>query len=177
MNPSIWWKPSENWLTNHLNCVILKPDPQRSGFFFSAGDSFSQTDVVNLNRSQRGRTMSHRTQKVASLIKQEIGKLFTNEFADLSPNMITVTQVRMSDDLSVAKVFLSVWGRIEDVDLTFIRLEERKKDIRYELAKSIKNHFRVIPELIFRKDDSQEYSQKIEALFKKIHEEEQNRHS
>ncbi|NUQ81126.1 MAG: 30S ribosome-binding factor RbfA [Bacteroidetes bacterium] len=121
--------------------------------------------------------MSHRTQKVASLIKQEIGKLFTNEFADLSPNMITVTQVRMSDDLSVAKVFLSVWGRIEDVDLTFIRLEERKKDIRYELAKSIKNHFRVIPELIFRKDDSQEYSQKIEALFKKIHEEEQNRHS
>lgn len=116
--------------------------------------------------------MSIRTEKVSSLIRQEISRLFTNQFADLSPNMITVTHVKMSDDLSVAKIHLSIWGRIEEVDSTFLRLEEHKKAIRYELSKSIKNHFKVMPELIFLRDDSMDYVEKIEGIFKKIRESE-----
>lgn len=119
--------------------------------------------------------MSIRTEKVSSLIRQEISRLFTNQFADLSPNMITVTHVKMSDDLSVAKIHLSIWGRIEDVDSTFVRLEEHKKSIRYELSKSIKNHFKVMPELIFLRDDSMDYVEKIEGIFKKIRESENNK--
>lgn len=113
--------------------------------------------------------MSIRTEKVANLIRHELATLLTTQFSDLSPNMITLTQVRMSDDLSVAKVYLSVWGKIEDVDKTFARLDEHKKTIRHELSRAIRNQFRTMPELIFYKDDSMEYSEKIENIFKKIH--------
>lgn len=116
--------------------------------------------------------MSIRTEKVGNLIRHELGNLLTKDYSDLSPNMITVTQVRMSDDLSVAKVYISVWGRIEDVDQTFARLEEHKKSIRHGLSKSIRNQFRTMPELIFYRDDSMDYSEKIENLLKKIHEDE-----
>lgn len=116
--------------------------------------------------------MSIRTEKVGNLIRHELGNLLTKDFSDLSPNMITVTQVRMSDDLSVAKVYISVWGRIEDVDQTFARLDEHKKSIRHGLSKSIRNQFRTMPELIFYRDDSMDYSEKIENLLKKIHEDE-----
>jgi len=114
--------------------------------------------------------MSIRTEKVSSLIRQEISRLFTNQFSDLSPNMITVTHVKMSDDLSVAKIHLSIWGRVEDVDSTFSRIEDRKRDIRFELSKSIKNHFKIMPELVFLRDDSMDYVEKIEGIFKKIRE-------
>lgn len=116
--------------------------------------------------------MSIRTEKVANLIRHELGTLLTRDYSDLSPNMITVTQVRMSDDLSVAKVYISVWGRIEDVDHTFARLEEHKKSIRHGLSKSIRNQFRTMPELIFYRDDSMDYSAKIETILKKIHDDE-----
>lgn len=116
--------------------------------------------------------MSIRTEKVANLIRHELGTILTRNYSDLSPNMITITQVRMSDDLSVAKVYISVWGRIEDVEQTFLRLEEHKKNIRHDLSKSIRNQFKVMPELIFYRDDSMDYSEKIQTIFNKIHKDE-----
>lgn len=119
--------------------------------------------------------MSIRTEKVGNLIRQEMSILLTNQFSDISPNLITVTHVRMSDDLSVAKIYLSVWQRMEEVSQTFERLEEHKKNIRYELSKILRNHFKVMPELIFYRDDSMDYAEKINGILKKIESEKQER--
>jgi ribosome-binding factor A len=111
---------------------------------------------------------SKRQQKFARLIQKELGDMFQADVKGLfNGAFITVTTVRVSPDLSIAKVYMSFLnskdkqGLLEDI-------KEKNKIIRSDLAKRIGKQVRIIPELQFYLDDTAEYASKIESIFSNI---------
>lgn len=111
--------------------------------------------------------MSIRTERLASVIQKDLGKILQQNYQP-SGAFITVTQVRMTDDLSIAKVYLSVFTQDRDPKTIYQFIDDSQDQIRYELASKIKNQVRRIPELIFFEDDTAEYVNKMEQLFEKV---------
>ncbi|MBX3008759.1 MAG: 30S ribosome-binding factor RbfA [Melioribacteraceae bacterium] len=111
--------------------------------------------------------MSFRLQKVESLIKEEVSLIFLHKIQDPNFSLITITNVKVSPDLRHAKIYLSVF-RKEKREEVLEKVEEIKGMIRGELAGRIK--MRYIPDLHFFIDDTIDYVEKMEGLFKKIHE-------
>lgn len=111
---------------------------------------------------------STRQLKVARLLQKELGTLFIREGSWLYGRvMVSVTVVRVSPDLSVAKVYLSIFGT-ENKKEVIQSLDEHKPKIRYMLGQRMKGQMRVVPELIFYIDDSVDYFQKIDSLLKDL---------
>jgi ribosome-binding factor A len=108
---------------------------------------------------------STRQKKVARLIQKELGFILQQKTSEMGGKIITVTVVRMSPDLSVAKIYLSFFPFKENENpLTVIK--EHTSQIRHELGNKVRNQLRIIPELIFHIDDSLNYIEKIENLLK-----------
>ena len=109
-----------------------------------------------------------RQEKVGKLIAKELAIIFQQHAKDMfSGAMISVTVVRMSPDLGVAKVYLSFFapgGINKDEFLGFVR--SRASVIRGLLGKKIGKHVRSVPELIFFLDDSLDYAESIDNLLK-----------
>ena len=105
--------------------------------------------------------------KVAKLIQQEIGDILRKTDIAASGVLITVTVVRVTKDLSIAKVYLSTLpdSRLQE---TVDSLNENAWDIRYQLAARIKNKMRKMPELRFYIDDSFAEAEKIDQIFQDI---------
>jgi len=105
---------------------------------------------------------STRQQKFSRLIQKEIAYVFQREFTHLLPNkLLSVNTVRMSPDLGLAKVYVSAIGGGKEI-VNILQVESR--NIRYSLAKRIRNQVRVIPELAFFYDDTIEYSDRIDQI-------------
>ena len=77
---------------------------------------------------------------------------------------ITVTIVRVSPDLSTARVFLSIMGKEKDVTMSLV--EKQNKEIRKDLAARVRHQLRKVPELMFKIDDSLDYYEEINDLLK-----------
>lgn len=116
--------------------------------------------------------MSHRIDKVEHLIKEEISLIFLHKLSNLNLGFITITNVRVSPDLKLAKIYLSVFEK-EKRGFVLDKIEDKKGYIRLELAHRIRIKF--IPELKFFIDDTLDYVEKIEGLIKKIHEDDDNK--
>ena len=112
--------------------------------------------------------MSVRTQKVGSLIKEELSVMFQRNFSISDYGILTVTDVIMSPDLKVAKVYFSVYGDTERKKKSFAMLEAHKPSIRSMLGHSVR--LRYTPEIIFYLDETIENAMKLESIFRKIHE-------
>ena len=110
---------------------------------------------------------STRLKKVSRLLQKELADIFQRENKNILPGkMITVTVVRVSSDLSLAKVYLSVFPKEKDED--YIKLfNEYKNPLRNELGHRIRNQVRKIPELAFYLDDTLDYIDNIDRLLKK----------
>ncbi len=107
-----------------------------------------------------------RQNKVSRLIQKELGDIFQKQGNNLYHGaMITVTVVRITADLSQAKVYLSLFPPAKK-DEIFTAVNEKNKAVRHELAKRVKNQLRIIPELKFFIDDSLDYMEKIDTLLK-----------
>ncbi|MCX6174515.1 MAG: 30S ribosome-binding factor RbfA [Ignavibacteriales bacterium] len=117
--------------------------------------------------------MTHRIDKVSSLIKEELSLIFLHKVQDPNFGMITVTNVKMSPDLKHTKVYLSVYDK-EKRALVLEKVNEIKGMIRSQLAGRIQVRF--VPELHFFIDDTLDYVEKMEDLFKKIHESDNEKH-
>ena len=108
-----------------------------------------------------------RLNKVSRLIQKELSEIFQRDgVTTYNGNLISVTTVRMSPDLALAKVYLSIFtpkGKENSFDV----INENKKAIRFQLGKKIKNQVKAIPELAFFIDDSLEYANRIDELLKK----------
>jgi ribosome-binding factor A len=112
--------------------------------------------------------MSVRAQKVGSLIKEELSVLFQRNFSISEYGFLTVTDIIMSPDLRVAKVYISVYGDTERKKKSFAMLEAQKPSIRAMLGHSVR--LRYTPEIIFYLDETMEKAMKLENIFRKIHE-------
>lgn len=111
--------------------------------------------------------MSIRTERVASLIKHEIGAIILREFSSAEYGFITVTDVRMSPDLKIAKVYFSIFGPSDKQEKTMEMLEDQKQHIRGEVAHRVRLKF--APALHFFQDKTMEQVDKINRLIKQIH--------
>jgi len=112
--------------------------------------------------------MSVRTQKVGSLVKEELSVLFQRDFSMSEYGFLTVTDVIMSPDLKIAKVYISVYGDTERKKKSFAMLEAHKPSIRSMLGHTVR--LRYTPEIIFFLDETVEKAMKLENIFLKIHE-------
>ncbi len=117
--------------------------------------------------------MSVRTERVASVIKAEIGSFLQRHFTLEDVGLMTVTEVRVTPDLRQAKVFVSVLGDKERKDKSMSQLEETKSTIRSAVGGAVRLRF--TPEIVFVLDETMDNAMNLERIFKKIHEEEQNR--
>ncbi|HPI37132.1 MAG TPA: 30S ribosome-binding factor RbfA [Ignavibacteriaceae bacterium] len=111
--------------------------------------------------------MSYRLEKISNLIKHEVSLIFLHKLQDPALGIITVTNVKVSPDLKIAKIYLSILER-EKRDTAMEKVTSLTGMIRSELASRIRMKF--IPELKFFLDDTIDYVEKIEGLLKKIHE-------
>ncbi|AFH48352.1 Ribosome-binding factor A [Ignavibacterium album JCM 16511] len=111
--------------------------------------------------------MSYRVDRVEHLVKEEISDILLHKIEDVDLGFLTVTNVRMSPDLRVASIYLSVFEK-EKREIVLERIKDRTGFIRTELAHRIRIRF--VPELRFFIDDTLDYVEKIEGLIKKIHE-------
>ncbi|HBH22939.1 MAG TPA: 30S ribosome-binding factor RbfA [Cytophagales bacterium] len=111
---------------------------------------------------------SKRQQKFSRLIQKELGYIFQRDGKSyFSDNMISVTKVDMSPDLSVAKVYLSLVIQ-RDKDKMMELVDRKKSEIRKDLGNRIGKQVRRIPELIFYLDDSAAYADKMDQLFRNL---------
>jgi ribosome-binding factor A len=110
---------------------------------------------------------SVRQNKIARLLQKELATYFLAESRNLLPGkLITVTSVRVSPDLGVAKVYLSIFPHKPEEEL-IEQITVHSKHIRNVLGQHIRHQVRIIPELIFFLDDSMDYVERIEKLLKK----------
>ena len=106
-----------------------------------------------------------RQQKFGRQIQKDLSDIFQKEFKMLFGNgMVTVTEVKISPDLSVARCSLS-FLLIDDREAVMDQIDLQNKAIRNALANRIRKQVRIIPNLVFFLDDTAAYAAKIEALF------------
>jgi ribosome-binding factor A len=107
---------------------------------------------------------STRQNKVSRLLQKDLGDIFQKEGQNLFRNtMITVTKVNVTRDLSVAKVYLSLFSPSDKKQL-LENIKRHTREIRFKLGKRIGKQVRLIPELQFYMDDSLDYIENIEKL-------------
>ena len=113
-----------------------------------------------------GKPVSQRQLRVGEMIKQSLGMIFAKNEAkvpNLETNSITVTEVKMSQDLKIAKAYVLPLGG-ENTDEKIDVLKKYSFLIRKVLSKKIIMKF--LPKILFTKDESFEYAEKIESLIK-----------
>lgn len=109
-----------------------------------------------------------RQQKYGKLIQKELSDIFLkNKHGFLGKAFVTIAEVRLSPDLSVAKVFLSM-TLAEDKKAVLAGIQSHKSEIRKALGDRIRNQARIIPDLIFLIDEVEENAQRIEDLIKSL---------
>ena len=117
-------------------------------------------------KNRAGKMVTQRQLRVGEMIKQSLGMIFVRNEAkvpNLETNNITVTEVQMSQDLKIAKAYVLPLGGV-DADEKIQILKEYSFLIRKVLSKKIFMKF--LPKILFAKDDSFEYAEKIENLIK-----------
>jgi ribosome-binding factor A len=112
-----------------------------------------------------GTTRQH---KFSRLILKELSDVFQRDKHGILGNtFITIADVKVSPDLGVAKIFISM-TLAKDKTKTLANLNLRKKEIRKSLGEKIGKQVRIIPELIFVIDEVEENAQRIEDLIKNL---------
>jgi ribosome-binding factor A len=109
---------------------------------------------------------TNRQKKINKLLQKDLGEIFQREAPNLFHRaLITVTKVYVTTDLSIAKVYLSIFGA--DTQTILDLAKTHAHEIRWQLGNRIKNQLRQVPQLQFYIDDSLDYIQNIENLLKK----------
>jgi len=109
-------------------------------------------------------TYSKRQEKVSKLLQRDLADIFQKEAPLFKSALITVTKVRVSPDLSYAKVFLSIFIPNGDTNEIMEAIQAQTNNFRYLLGKRIKHQVKKIPELRFFIDDSLDYIENIDKL-------------
>ena len=104
-----------------------------------------------------------RLNRIERLLPKELGGMFIHVSSTFKGTILSVSEVRISPDLSVAKAYISVFPQNQS-DYVIETLKNSSRSIRYELGKRIKNQVRVIPELIFKLDETLDKLETIDRL-------------
>ncbi|MBE6302390.1 MAG: 30S ribosome-binding factor RbfA [Bacteroidales bacterium] len=108
---------------------------------------------------------STRQSKIARLIQKELGDIFLKMTKETRGVLVSVSIVRVSPDLGIAKAYLSVFPSAKGEEIVET-LNKNSKSIRFELGNRVRHQLRIIPELRFYIDDSLDYIENIDNLLK-----------
>lgn len=108
---------------------------------------------------------STRQAKIARLLQKELSEIFRRQTAKTHGVLVSVSAVRVSPDLSIARVYLSVFPSDKGQEI-LNEINRSNKTIRYELAQIVRHQLRKTPELSFYLDDSLDYIENIDNLLK-----------
>ena len=116
-----------------------------------------------------------RQAKIARLLQKELSERFRRQTAALGGVLVSVSAVRVSPDLSIAKAYLSIFPADKAAGI-LENIKKQSKTVRYELAQAVKQTLRKCPDLQFYLDDSLDYIDNIDRLLgpKKDKEEEKS---
>jgi ribosome-binding factor A len=111
-------------------------------------------------------TESTRQKKVAKLIQKEVAGIFLRKGNEYAPGkMISITKVRVSPDLSYAKIYISIFPSTNYSDILH-KVQDHVNKIRFDLGHKVRSQLRIVPEIAFFIDDSLDYIEKIDKLLK-----------
>ena len=113
--------------------------------------------------------MSIRTDRVGRMIQREVAEVLQQDFAEASHSLVTVTGVRMTDDLGTAYVDVSVLGA-DDAQrkVTLARLDNQSGEIRYALSQRIHHQLKRMPDLKFFLDEGPQRRERMDDIFAQI---------
>lgn len=106
---------------------------------------------------------SKRQAKIARYIQKELSEIFRRQTARMGGVLVSVSTVRVSPDLSIAKAYLSIFPSDKSQEI-LENIRAQAKTVRYELAQAVKQVLRKCPELQFYLDDSLDYVENIDRL-------------
>lgn len=107
-----------------------------------------------------------RQNKISRLIQKELSEIFLLQTKSMNGVLVSVSAVRISPDMSIARVYLSVFPSERSQEIVK-NINDNMKSIRYELGTRLRHQLRIIPELKFFVDDSLDYAERIDELLKK----------
>lgn len=107
-----------------------------------------------------------RQNKISRLIQKDISDIFQTDYQNFfGPVLITITKVRVTSDLSLARINLSIFGTDDKIPI-LNNIKKQTKEIRLKFSMRAKNQLRIMPHFEFFIDDSLDYIEKIETLLK-----------
>ena len=106
-----------------------------------------------------------RQQKIARLIQKELSEIFRLQTAKMGGVLVSVSAVRVSPDLSIARAYLSIFPSEKGKEI-IESINQNAKSVRHELAQRVRYQLRKTPELTFFIDDSLDYIEHIDSLLK-----------
>lgn len=106
-----------------------------------------------------------RQNKIARLLQKELSEIFLLQAKAMPGVLISVSTVRISPDMSSARVYLSIFPSDKSEEIVK-NINGSMKSIRFELGTRVRHQLRIIPELKFFVDDSLDYIEKIDSLLK-----------
>ncbi len=107
-----------------------------------------------------------RQERIQKLLQRDLGEIFQRELGHVTKNaMVTVTNVYVTSDLSLARIYLSLFTS-KDKAVLMKQIERHTKEIRKNLGNRIRHQLRIVPELQFFEDDSLDYIDRIDKLLK-----------
>ena len=104
-----------------------------------------------------------RQNKISRLLQKELSEIFLLQ--TMPGVLVSVSAVRISPDMSIARVYLSIFPSEKSEEMVK-NINNNMKSIRFELGTRVRHQLRIIPELKFFVDDSLDYIEKIDALLK-----------
>ena len=107
-----------------------------------------------------------RQNKIARLLQKELGDIFQKQTQSTHGVLVSVSAVRISPDLSVARGYLSIFPSDKAQEI-LNNINANAKSVRFELGTRVRHQLRIIPELKFFLDDSLDYLEHIDELLKK----------
>lgn len=108
-----------------------------------------------------------RAQRVADLIRMEVSEILRRQIRDPRIGSVTITDVRLTDDLRLARIFFVEMGKDTVAGETWEGLESAVGFLKRELGRRLS--LRYVPDLVFKHDPSFAYGSRIEVLIKEIH--------
>ena len=106
-----------------------------------------------------------RQNKIARLLQKELSEIFLLQTKAMPGVLVSVSAVRISPDMSIARVYLSVFPSDKSEEMVK-NINNNMKSIRFELGTRVRHQLRIIPELKFFVDDSLDYLERIDELLK-----------
>lgn len=114
--------------------------------------------------------LSHRTERIAEQLREEVSQILATEVADPGVGLVTVSRVKVTPDLSLARVYWTILGDAAERKKTEKALQRAAPFVRHVLAGRVT--LRRVPEVHFQFDEGLAAHTRVEEILNELHQEE-----